>query len=192
MAELNSSDSKVGEASDKKVDYTALSEENLDKLPRDGPEASSYLGMFGENYHLADLAGSSLRMGDNVYVLNDISLLTKQPLLSLLEDQAIAENVFDLKGTVVGLYRLGIRSRNMSHDILLVSYLVDNEDNSNDLGEICQLHSYYNLQPDIGIYEKGKKAIILEETVSFNHLAGKILAIEVLKPILLERLTEHE
>lgn len=148
--------------------------------------------MFGENYHLADFVGFSLKMGDNIYVSNDVSLLTKQPLLSLLEDQAIAKNVFDLKRTMVGLYRLGIKSHNMNYDMLLASYLVNNENNSNDLGEICQLYNYYDLQPDIDIYGKGKKAAIPEETVFFNHLAGKVLAIEVLKPTLLKKLTEHE
>lgn len=192
LAELNSSDNEIGEASDKKVDYIVLNEKNLDKLPKDGSEVSFYLEMFGENYHLADFVGFSLKMGDNIYVSNDVSLLTKQPLLSLLEDQAIAKNVFDLKRTMVGLYRLGIKSHNMNYDMLLASYLVNNENNSNDLGEICQLYNYYDLQPDIDIYGKGKKAAIPEETVFFNHLAGKVLAIEVLKPTLLKKLTEHE
>lgn len=192
LAELNSSDNEIGEASDKKVDCIVLNEKNLDKLPKDGSEVSFYLGMFGENYHLADFVGFSLKMGDNIYVSNDVSLLTKQPLLSLLEDQAIAKNVFDLKRTMVGLYRLGIKSHNMNYDMLLASYLVNNENNSNDLGEICQLYNYYDLQPDIDIYGKGKKAAIPEETVFFNHLAGKVLAIEVLKPTLLKKLTEHE
>ncbi|MCZ3622631.1 DNA polymerase I [Lactobacillus mulieris] len=192
LAELNSSDSEIGEASDKKVDYIVLNEKNLDKLPKNESEVSFYLGMFGENYHLADFVGFSLKMGDNIYVSNDVSLLTKQPLLSLLEDQAIAKNVFDLKRTIVGLYRLGIKSHNMNYDMLLASYLVNNENNSNDLGEICQLYNYYDLQPDIDIYGKGKKAAIPEETVFFNHLAGKVLAIEVLKPTLLKKLTEHE
>lgn len=76
--------------------------------------------------------------------------------------------------------------------MLLASYLVNNENNSNDLGEICQLYNYYDLQPDVDIYGKGKKAAIPDEEIFFNHLAGKVLAIEALKPTLLKRLTEHE
>ena len=148
--------------------------------------------MFGENYHLADFVGFSLKMGDNVYVSNDVSLLTKQPLQTLLEDQAVNKNVFDLKRTIVGLHRLGIKANNINYDMLLASYLVNNENNSNDLGEICQLYNYYDLQPDVDIYGKGKKAAIPDEEIFFNHLAGKVLAIEALKPTLLKRLTEHE
>ncbi|MCZ9661157.1 DNA polymerase I, partial [Lactobacillus jensenii] len=155
-------------------------------------EVSFYLGMFGENYHLADFVGFSLKMGDNVYVSNDVSLLTKQPLQTLLEDQAVNKNVFDLKRTIVGLHRLGIKANNINYDMLLASYLVNNENNSNDLGEICQLYNYYDLQPDVDIYGKGKKAAIPDEEIFFNHLAGKVLAIEALKPTLLKRLTEHE
>ncbi|MCF1777758.1 DNA polymerase I [Lactobacillus jensenii] len=192
LAELNNSNSEIGEVSDKKVDYIVLDEQNLNKLPNVKSEVSFYLGMFGENYHLADFVGFSLKMGDNVYVSNDVSLLTKQPLQTLLEDQAVNKNVFDLKRTIVGLHRLGIKANNINYDMLLASYLVNNENNSNDLGEICQLYNYYYLQPDVDIYGKGKKAAIPDEEIFFNHLAGKVLAIEALKPTLLKRLTEHE
>ncbi len=192
LAELNNSNSEIGEVSDKKVDYIVLDEQNLNKLPNVKSEVSFYLGMFGENYHLADFVGFSLKMGDNVYVSNDVSLLTKQPLQTLLEDQAVNKNVFDLKRTIVGLHRLGIKANNINYDMLLASYLVNNENNSNDLGEICQLYNYYDLQPDVDIYGKGKKAAIPDEEIFFNHLAGKVLAIEALKPTLLKRLTEHE
>lgn len=192
LAELNNSNSEIAEVSDKKVDYIVLDEQNLNKLPNVKSEVSFYLGMFGENYHLADFVGFSLKMGDNVYVSNDVSLLTKQPLQTLLEDQAVNKNVFDLKRTIVGLHRLGIKANNINYDMLLASYLVNNENNSNDLGEICQLYNYYDLQPDVDIYGKGKKAAIPDEEIFFNHLAGKVLAIEALKPTLLKRLTEHE
>lgn len=192
LAERNNSNSEIGEVSDKKVDYIVLDEQNLNKLPNVKSEVSFYLGMFGENYHLADFVGFSLKMGDNVYVSNDVSLLTKQPLQTLLEDQAVNKNVFDLKRTIVGLHRLGIKANNINYDMLLASYLVNNENNSNDLGEICQLYNYYDLQPDVDIYGKGKKAAIPDEEIFFNHLAGKVLAIEALKPTLLKRLTEHE
>ncbi len=192
LAELNNSNSEIGEVSDKKVDYIVLDEQNLNKLPNVKSEVSFYLGMFGENYHLADFVGFSLKMGDNVYVSNDVSLLTKQPLQTLLEDQAVNKNVFDLKRTIVGLHRLGIKANNINYDMLLASYLVNNENNSNDLGEIGQLYNYYDLQPDVDIYGKGKKAAIPDEEIFFNHLAGKVLAIEALKPTLLKRLTEHE
>ena len=114
LAELNNSNSEIGEVSDKKVDYIVLDEQNLNKLPNVKSEVSFYLGMFGENYHLADFVGFSLKMGDNVYVSNDVSLLTKQPLQTLLEDQAVNKNVFDLKRTIVGLHRLGIKANNLS------------------------------------------------------------------------------
>ncbi|KRL62381.1 DNA polymerase I [Lactobacillus psittaci] len=190
LAELDDSGlaSASGEVEEKKVEYEVATEKT--QLPEEA-EISFYLGMFGENYHTADFTGFSLKIGEKVYVSSDVNLLLTKPYKELLEGSC-HKNVFDLKKTLVGLHRLGIKAQHLDYDMLLASYLVNNENNSNDLGEIAHLYDYYQIKSDVDIYGKGKKAAIPDEEIFFNHLANKVVAIEALKAELLKRLKEHE
>ncbi|MCD5488952.1 DNA polymerase I [Lactobacillus delbrueckii] len=176
----------------KKQDYVVLSADNLDQLPK-AAEVTFYLAMFGDNYHLADFAGFALKIGGETFVSRDVFLLQESPLKGMLEDSAVQKNVFDLKRTTYGLYRLGIKAESLTFDLLLASYLVDNEKNSNDLGELVQGYDYFDLKTDLEVYGKGKNAKIpADDAVFFNHLAGKTAAIAALKDSLLKQLKDHE
>lgn len=52
-------------------------------------EISFYLGMLGENYHLAPFVGFALKISDKVYVSKDVALLQEMPLKGILENQTI-------------------------------------------------------------------------------------------------------
>ena len=176
----------------KKQEYTVLTANNLGEIP-DSDHAVFYLAMLGDNYHQAPFAGFALEMGNKTFVSRDVALLKEEKLKTLLEDKKVEKDVFDLKRVTYGLSRLDIQAAGMTFDLLLASYLVDNEKNSNDLGELVKGYDYFDLKSDLEVYGKGKSAKIPEaDEVFFNHLAGKIAAIKALKAPLLAKLKDHE
>lgn len=173
--------------------YVELTQDNIHDLDNVAEkEISFYLGMLGDNYHLAPFVGFALKIGDKVYVSKDIALLQEMPLKGILENQTIKKNVFDLKRTYVGMHRLDVVTGGIDYDMLLASYLVNNENNSNDLGEIAHLYGEYSVKTDLEVYGKGKKQAIPEDEELYKHLAAKVCVIDKLKPELLKRLKDHE
>lgn len=193
LAELNATGSQDNQEALEHYDYQELTSDNIHELDNlDAKEITFYLGMLGDNYHLAPFEGFALKVNDKLYVSKDYAMLTEMPLRGILENKTIHKNVFDLKRTYVGLNRLGIKAQGLDYDMLLASYLVNNENNSNDLGEVAHLYGEYSVKTDIEVYGKGKKQAIPDDEQFFTHLAGKVSAIEKLKPLLLDKLKEHE
>lgn len=194
LAELNASGEGQESTEVEKVDYTVLDNEIVKSIKvAENDHVKFYLAMLGANYHLAEFVGFSLKINDKIYVSRDVELLEEDNLKNLLESDKIKKNIFDLKRTVVGLHRLGIHAHGIDYDMLLASYLVNNENNSNDLGEVAHLYGDYSVKTDIEVYGKGKSEHVPDEDdVLFNHLASKVNAIETLKKPLLEKLKEHE
>ncbi|HBG91718.1 MAG TPA: hypothetical protein DDW47_06525, partial [Lactobacillus acetotolerans] len=63
----------------------------------------------------------------------------------------------------------------------------NNENNSNDVGEVCHLYGDYSVKTDLEVYGKGKSEHVpSDDKVLYNHLASKVVAIEKLKPLLLK------
>lgn len=193
LVELNQ-DVTGGESTDaENYDYVELTTDNIAELDNlEEKEISFYLEMLGDNYHLAPFEGFSLKVGDQVYVSRDVALLQEMPLKGILENKTIKKNVFDIKRTYVGLHRLDITAGGLDYDMLLASYLVNNENNSNDLGEVAHLYDEYSVKTDLEVYGKGKKQAIPEDEEFFKHLAAKVCVIEKLKPELLKLLKDHE
>ena len=194
LGELNASGEGQDGAEVEKVKYTELDQSNAKKISvKENDTVSFYLGMLGDNYHLADFVGFALKINEQVYVSRDVSLLQENNLKHLLEDAEINKNVFDLKRTTVGLNRIDVHAHGLNYDMLLASYLVNNENNSNDVGEVCHLYGDYSVKTDLEVYGKGKSEHVpSDDKVLYNHLASKVVAIEKLKPLLLKKLKEHE
>ena len=194
LAELNASSQGQDATEVEKVEYTVLDDQNVKEIKANADDQIEfYLAMLGANYHLAPFVGFALKINDQIYVSRDVELLQETNLRHLLEDEQIKKNVFDLKRTMVGLHRLGIHVHGQDYDMLLASYLINNENNSNDLGEIAHLYGDYSVKTDIEIYGKGKSEHVPDDDEElFNHLASKVNAIENLKQPLLEKLKEHE
>ena len=181
-------------ANAKAVAFTELKENDINNFAvTDGQTITFYLGMLGANYHLAKFVGFALKIDQKIFVSRNVELLKENKLKNLLESDKVSKNVFDLKRTTVGLNRLGIHARSIDYDMLLASYLINNENNSDDMGEICRMYGDNSVKSDYDVYGKGKSVHIPEDDqVLFNHLAGKIAAIENLKETLLAKLKEHE
>ena len=176
------------------MEYTELTKDNLAKVDaKEGDTIVFYLGMLGPNYHLADFVGFAFKIAGQIYISRDVDLLKEQNLQHLLEDEKIKKDVFDLKRTTVGLNRLGIHAHGIDYDMLLASYLINNENNSDDMAEVCRMYGNNSVRSDLDVYGKGKSEQIPEDDkVLFNHLATKAEAIESLKETLLAKLKEHE
>ncbi|BAQ56927.1 DNA polymerase [Lactobacillus acetotolerans] len=194
LGELNASGEGQDGAEVEKVKYTELDQSNAKKISvKENDTVSFYLGMLGDNYHLADFVGFALKINEQVYVSRDVSLLQENNLKHLLEDAEINKNVFDLKRTTVGLNRIDVHAHGLNYDMLLASYLINNENNSNDVGEVCHLYGDYSVKTDLEVYGKGKSEHVpSDDKVLYSHLASKVVAIEKLKPLLLKKLKEHE
>lgn len=193
LAELGVSGVSADKQESEKYEYQELTKENISELGKiNEKEVTFYLAMLGDNYHLAPLEEFSLKVGDKIYVSKDVVLLQETPLRQMLEDKKIKKNVFDIKRTYVGLHRLDIDAEGLDYDMLLASYLVNNENNSNDLGEVAHLYGDYSVKTDLEVYGKGKKKAVPEDDEFFEHLAAKVVVIEKLKEPLLEKLKDHE
>ena len=194
LAKMNASaDGTNEESATETYTFEELNSENIDELTNiKGQEVTFYLAMLGENYHLAPIEGFCIKANGKIYASENSELWTEPVLKDLLEDKNIKKNVFDIKRTLVGLDRLGIKAQGLDYDMLLASYLVNNENNSNDLGEVAHLYGEYSVKSDLEVYGKGKKATVPEKDIFYNHLAAKVAVIEKLKPELLEKLKDHE
>ena len=193
LAELGSTGTTSSEQEIEKYEYLELTKENIVELDKiSEKEVTFYLAMLGDNYHLAPIEGFSLKVGNKIYVSKDPVLLQENPLRKMLEDKTIKKNVFDIKRTYVGLHRLNLKAKGLDYDMLLASYLVNNENNSNDLGEVAHLYDDYSVKTDLEVYGKGKKQAVPDDNEFFEHLAAKVAIIEKLKTPLLEKLKDHE
>ena len=176
------------------IEFTELTEENLDDINvSDNDEIVFNLEIDGENYHTAEIIGFSIKIGDKYLVSDDIDLLKKKQIKNLLESDEVEVDLFDGKRQYVGLNRLGVTLSKINFDLLLVSYLLDNSENSNDLGLLAQQHEYYDVESDEQIYGKGAKhAVPKDKEVLFEHLVRKVKAINNLKEKLFNELEENQ
>lgn len=190
----DSSKDKTSNDSQGKMEYTELTKDNLAKITvNEGDEIIFYLGMLGPNYHLAEFVGFAFKIGQQIFLSRDVTLLQDAKLKQIIENKKISKDVFDLKRTTVGLNRLGIHAQGIDYDMLLASYLINNENNSDDMAEVCRMYGNDTVRSDLDVYGKGKsEKIPTDDDVLYNHLATKVEAIETLKQTLLDKLKEHE
>lgn len=190
----DSSKNETSQDSHVKMEYTELTKDNLAKITvNEGDEVIFYLGMLGPNYHLAEFVGFAFKISKQIFLSRDVTLLQDAKLKQILENKKISKDVFDLKRTTVGLNRLGIHAHGIEYDMLLASYLINNENNSDDMAEVCRMYGNDTVRSDLDVYGKGKsEKIPTDDDVLYNHLATKVEAIETLKETLLAKLKEHE
>ncbi len=178
---------------EKPIDFTVLTKDNLTDLAKLTDHVDFYLEMPTTNYHTSAFAGFAIGADGHWYVSRDVELLTKPAVAELLASTSVTKDVFDMKRTMVGLNRLGVQLGTVDFDLLLVSYLLDTNDNSNDLGSLAAQHGYLDLPTDEEVYGKGvKRAIPDDDQLFFSHLARKLAAIAALKPDLLKKLEANE
>lgn len=175
------------------INYQELTADKLDLVKTLKAPLSFYLEMPDANYHLSPFAGFVIGDGTTWLASRDAELLKQPVLKDLLEDPKVKKDVFNAKGQIVGLHRLGIALRGVDFDLLLASYLLNTNDNSNDLGKLAAEHDYHNVQSDEEVYGKGaKRAIPDDDQLFFTHLANKARAIAELKQPLFDQLKDNQ
>lgn len=175
------------------VKYTELTADNLAAVDQLKGELSFYLEMPDANYHTSPFAGFVIGDGTTWLVSRDAELLKQDRLKKLLESPAVAKNFFNAKAQIVGLHRLGIDLRNVDFDLLLASYLLNTNDNSNDLGQVALEHDYHEVATDEEVYGKGaKRAIPDDDQTFYTHLAQKARAINDLRDSLFKKLDDNQ
>lgn len=177
-----------------KLKVEPLDAAKVEKLDYDkDSDISFYLELSNDNYHTADFWGFGLKIDDRYYAARDVELLKLPKLKQLLEDPALEVDVFDGKQTYVALERLGIELKNINFDLLLVSYLLNTSDNSNDLGNLAKRHDYFDVETDEEVYGKGaKRKVPADDALYFEHLSHKLKAISDLEDKLMKELAENE
>ncbi|MDR3190737.1 MAG: DNA polymerase I [Lactobacillaceae bacterium] len=187
-------DAKQANLSNTKLEIRELTANNLAHIENIGAEIDFYLELDNENYHTAAPVAFVIGNAEHGYfAARDLELLYEEtPIKHLLENPEVAVNVFNAKATMVALHRLGVLLTNVNFDLLLVAYLLDTNDNNNDLGALAQQNDYYAVQTDEEVYGKGAKfAFPAIDADLYEHLGRKAMAIGALKDTLLAKLAEH-
>ncbi|WP_125711594.1 DNA polymerase I [Companilactobacillus kedongensis] len=147
---------------------------------------------FGGNYHVDPIIGLAVKSDDNYYATSDVSILENEDLKQWIEDETKEKYTFDNKKTIALLHRYGCDLKGVSFDLLLVSYLLDTNDNKSDLGIVAQNYGY-NLPMEEEFYGKGvKKAVPEDDQVLMNFIAQKAQIIATLRDKMLSELKDND
>ncbi|QBO35293.1 DNA polymerase I [Periweissella cryptocerci] len=178
----------------KVLKYTEVTADNLAEISQLSGDVAVYIETPAENYHISEMVGFVVGNAEQgYYVSRSVELLLMPAFRDLLEDNLIKKNVFNAKATYVLLNRLGITLAGTDFDLLLASYLVDTNENNNDLGALAHEHEFYDVETDEEVYGKGAKyAIPADDNIYFEHLVHKANAIDLLREKIFNRLNEHE
>lgn len=175
-----------------KLAYHVLTKDTLPDFTKWGKEINFYLEMPEKNYHLSEFCGFAIGTDKELWVSDDVELLREPALSEILTNQKVVVNVFDGKRTYVGLHRLGVTLNSINYDILLQSYLLDTNDNSNDLGQLAHEHDIEDIKTDAEVYGTGAKRAVPAKDVLLEHLAHKIDVIGELGRRLQEELINNQ
>lgn len=176
----------------KNSDFQLLTAANLPQILQTTTTTTVILEALGDNYHTADLIGLALGNEHGIYVTDQPEILSEPQLRQFLADAQKPKAVFDLKRDYVLLWRQNVRLAGVDFDALLASYLLDVNNNSNDLGELVRDYDYNDLQADADFYGRGAKQKIPAPDLVRQHLANKVAAIQFLQQKLPPKLQEHD
>lgn len=177
----------------KDLPVTALTAANLPQaLAGDAPK-TFMIEMLGDNYHTEPVIAVGLGTPDQWYVATQDAILREPALQTWLADAQKVKYVFDAKRNYVAAHRFGATINGIDFDMLLVSYLLNTVDNSNDLGSVAAQHGYTGVETDAAVYGTGKKRQVPDDQAVFiQHIAHKLACVYNLQPQLVKDLQAHE
>lgn len=169
--------------------YVVLTDANLALLPQTNLPVAFEIEMLEDNYHVSPEIGFFIGTKDETFVATDVTLLTLKPLQTWLAAHELT--VFDAKRNLVAANRLNLTLPKIGFDVLLASYLLNPDQNSNDFGQIAEDHDY-QLPLDADVYGKGAKRQVPDDATLFNHFAEKAQCLLALRPHLLKDLEAQD
>ncbi|MFV0558507.1 MAG: DNA polymerase I [Enterococcus sp.] len=156
-------------------------------------EMALYVEMMGPNYHLENIVGVAWGTDKTIYVTNNEALFENPYFLAWLKNKAQRKIVYNAKRTYIALNRYATKPQGIEFDVLLAAYLLDTNDNSDDVAAICAHYGFNDLLTDEQVYGKGaKKGLPEDEERFFEHLARKIKGIHWLSQRLVAELHEKD
>lgn len=156
-------------------------------------EMSLYIEMLDDNYHTADVVGVAWGDQNNIYVYEGDEVLLDPCFQQWIADEKRKKSIFDVKRHYVTLRRFGAEMKQADFDLLLAAYLLDTNDNSQDVASVANHYGYTEIDSDEVVYGKGvKKGLPEDPSVFHEHLARKVKAIHTLKPVLIEELHQKD
>lgn len=147
-----------------------------------------YFEALRDNYHREELIGFAWGNQGQIYASADISLLTTKLFKRVLE-QPIA--TYDFKRSKVLLSHLGLDLPAASYDARLANYLLSTIED-NEMATLARLYTTISLDTDEVVYGKGVKRAVPDKAVLLGHLARKVQVLLDSRPVMLDKLAEHE
>ncbi|HEL0705415.1 DNA polymerase I [Streptococcus equi] len=147
-----------------------------------------YFEALRDNYHREELIGFAWGNQGQIYASADISLLTAELFKKVLE-QPIA--TYDFKRSKVLLSHLGLDLPAASYDARLANYLLSTVED-NEMATLARLYTTIPLDTDEVVYGKGVKRAVPDKAVLLGHLARKVQVLLDSRPVMLDKLAEHE
>lgn len=147
-----------------------------------------YFEALRDNYHREELIGFAWGNQGQIYASADISLLTTELFKKVLE-QPIA--TYDFKRSKVLLSHLRLDLPAASYDARLANYLLSTVED-NEMATLARLYTTIPLDTDEVVYGKGVKRAVPDKAVLLGHLARKVQVLLDSRPVMLDKLAEHE
>ncbi len=155
-------------------------------------ESSLYIEILEDNYHTGEIIGFGLTNQNGHYFIPTELALQSEAFKKWASDESKKKRVYDGKRSIVSLKWHGVDLNGIDFDLLLVSYLLNPSESSDDFAGVARRHHYTDVQTDEAVYGKGAKRKIPNEQILAEHLARKAIAIDALYAQCLKELEENE
>lgn len=151
-----------------------------------------YVEVLDDNYHTGDIIGLGLANETGNYYIPTEVALNSATFKQWANDSSIKKRVYDGKRSVVALKWQGIDLKGIDFDLLLVSYLLNPSEATEDFAGVAKRHQYTDIHSDEAIFGKGAKRKIPDVQQLAEHLARKAVGINALYDRCLKELAENE
>lgn len=147
--------------------------------------------MLTDNYHTAKIEGIAWGNNQTKYVASIEDMAEDELFKKWIEDENQSKRVYDAKKVQVALKRYGLDIQGIVFDVLLAAYLLDTNNNNQDIADVASHFDYHQVDSDELVYGKGAKKGLPEDVALFHvHMARKIAAIQTISPKMQELLEE--
>ena len=142
------------------------------------------------NYHKSELLAIGIKNQLGIFIVRPEFVELSIDFKLFLTDSN-NKNVFDLKRAKVWLMEHDADLAGVSYDMMLASYLALPSMKNTDFNVVCNYFDYNEVPYEENVYGKGVKRGIPANDILYDYIAKKCIAIEKLKPRILEELENN-
>lgn len=155
-------------------------------------ENALYVEVLEDNYFTGKIVGFGLANENGNFFLPTEAALQSEAFKHWAQDETKKKRVYDAKRSVVALKNHGIDLKGIDFDLLLVSYLLNPSESTEDFAGVAKRHQFTNVKTDEEVYGKGAKKKAAEGDVLAEHLVRKAVGIADLYESCLKDLEKNE